>query len=498
MASATCLAIAIAKASSPTSASNKTSLSAASSQDTAFGFIRTAGETRRAAEAVNAFAIKTPSLETPASSLSGGNQQKLILASVLSANPPVLLVDEPTQGVDVGARAEIYRILRRIVAEGTAIFLVSSDAAEIAGLCDRVVVFSRGAVAEVLTGPAVTENKITTAVLTSAAVRHQGRRKVGAFWQWAAGNFAPIVLVGAAVVLLGIYASFVNEHYLTARNIGGILALVATLALVSYGQQIIMLIGEIDLSVGPLMGLCVVIGSFFLGSKGDASSFVLGYLLIFVAAFAVGAINFLLVDKISIHPMIATLATYMGVQAISLVLRPSPSGLIDTKLMKLIGTKLGFVPIALIIAVLIGIGLEYVLFRTTLGIAIRGLGSRPEAARIVGIPPRLLRFWAYVGCALFAGLASIPMLAQVGIGDAKAGLNYTLASIAAVVIGGGSLAGGRGSFVGALLGALLLNQVDVVSTFLQLSDAWNFYLQGAMVLIGVALYSRSRQMAVAV
>ena len=90
------------------------------------------------------------------------------------------------------------------------------------------------------------------------------------------------------------------------------------------------------------------------------------------------------------------------------------------------------------------------------------------------------------------------MLAQVGIGDAKAGLNYTLASIAAVVIGGGSLTGGRGSFVGALLGALLLNQVYVVSTFLQLSDAWNFYLQGAMVLIGVALYSRSRQMAVAV
>jgi ribose transport system ATP-binding protein len=89
------------------------------------------------------------------------------------------------------------------------------------------------------------------------------------------------------------------------------------------------------------------------------------------------------------------------------------------------------------------------------------------------------------------------MLAQVGVGDAKAGINYTLASIAAVVIGGGSLAGGRGSFIGALLGALLLNQVNVVSTFLQLSDAWQFYLQGAMVLIGVAVYSRSRQMAVA-
>jgi ribose transport system ATP-binding protein len=178
-------------------------------------------------------------------------------------------------------------------------------------------------------------------------------------------------------------------------------------------------------------------------------------------------------------------------------MRPSPTGLIDNGLMKLIGTKIGFVPVTIIVALLIGLALEYALFRTTVGIAVRGMGSRPEAARVVGVPPRLTRFWAYVACALFAALAAVPMLAQVGVGDAKAGLNYTLTSIAAVVIGGGSLAGGRGSFIGALLGALLINQVNVVSIFLQLSDAWTFYLQGAMVLIGVAVYSRSRQMAVA-
>jgi ribose transport system ATP-binding protein len=467
------------------------------SRDTAYGFISGASEAARASRAVATFAVKTPSLETPMSSLSGGNQQKLILSSVLAAKPTVLLVDEPTQGVDVGARAEIYRILRQIAMDGTAIIIVSSDAAEIAGLCDRVAVFSRGEVAQELAGSAVTENNIATSVLTSASIRNQRRREIGSFWRWAAGNSAPIVLVGLAVILLGIYASFVNEYYLTARNLGGVLGLVATLALAAYAQQIIMLIGEIDLSVGPLMGLCVVIASFFLGAKMGAGSFALGFVVIFATAFVLGVVNFLLVDKVAIHPMIATLATFMGVQAISLVLRPSPSGLIDGRLMKTIGIKIGFVPVTLIIAVVIGIGLEYILYRTTLGIAIRGLGSKREAARVVGIPPRLLQFWCYVACALFAAVAAIPMIAQVGVGDAKAGLNYTLASIAAVVIGGGSLAGGRGSFIGALLGALLLNQVNVVSTFLQLSDAWQFYLQGAMVLIGVALYSRSRQMAVA-
>jgi ribose transport system ATP-binding protein len=465
--------------------------------DAAYGFISSSRETERTNLAVSTFSIKTPSVQTPISSLSGGNQQKLILASVLAADPAVLLVDEPTQGVDVGARAEIYRILRRIAASGVAIIIVSSDSAELAGLCDRVLVFSRGEIAGEIAGRDLTESMITTKVLTSTSVRVRALREIGSFWRWAAGNFAPIVLVGVAIVALGAYASMVNEYYLTARNLAGVLALVATLAFVAYGQQIVMLLGEIDLSVGPTMGLCVVVGSYFMNTGATVPSIGEGVVLIIGAAAAVGVANFLLVDRLALHPMIATLATYMGVQAISLLMRPSPGGLIDGKLMKTIAFKVGFVPVTLIAAIVVGIILEYGLFRTALGISLRGLGSRAEAARVAGVRPSVMRFWCYVLCAELAALASIPMLSQVGIGDAKAGLNYTLSSIAAVVIGGGSLSGGRGSFLGALFGAILINQVNVVSTFLQLSDAWSFYLEGGMVLLGVALYSRSRQIAVA-
>ncbi len=89
------------------------------------------------------------------------------------------------------------------------------------------------------------------------------------------------------------------------------------------------------------------------------------------------------------------------------------------------------------------------------------------------------------------------MMAQVGSGDPNAGINYTLASIAAVVIGGASLFGGRGSFVGSLLGALLIIQVNVVTSFLDIGDSWQSYLLGGMILVSVALYSKSREMAVA-
>ena len=94
--------------------------------------------------------IKTPSVETVASSLSGGNQQKIVLAKWLSLNPSVILFDEPTRGVDVGAKAEIYQLMRRLAASGVAILMISSDMEEILGNSDRVAVMHEGRVTGVL------------------------------------------------------------------------------------------------------------------------------------------------------------------------------------------------------------------------------------------------------------------------------------------------------------------------------------------------------------
>ena len=94
--------------------------------------------------------VKTPSLETPVGTLSGGNQQKVVLARWLALGPRVILFDEPTQGVDVGAKAEIHRLIRRLADEGTAVVLISSDLEEIVAECDRVAVMHDGRVTGVL------------------------------------------------------------------------------------------------------------------------------------------------------------------------------------------------------------------------------------------------------------------------------------------------------------------------------------------------------------
>ena len=110
-----------------------------------------------AADYVSRFAIRTPSLDAPVATLSGGNQQKVALARWLAAAPRILIVDEPTQGVDVGAKAEIHRLLSTLAEGGLAVLLISSDLPEVLALSDRIVVMSRGTIAGTLDRAAATE-----------------------------------------------------------------------------------------------------------------------------------------------------------------------------------------------------------------------------------------------------------------------------------------------------------------------------------------------------
>jgi ribose transport system ATP-binding protein len=109
---------------------------------------------RREREVAACFAkslqIKTPSIETPVRNLSGGNQQKVVLAKWLSLAPKALIVDEPTRGIDVGAKAEVYRLLRDLAAAGVAVIVISSDMEEVLGISDRIAVMHEGALAGIL------------------------------------------------------------------------------------------------------------------------------------------------------------------------------------------------------------------------------------------------------------------------------------------------------------------------------------------------------------
>jgi ribose transport system ATP-binding protein len=126
-----------------------------------FGFLSRRRESVEADAQVKSLRVKTPSLETRAATLSGGNQQKVVLAKWLALGPKVLIVDEPTRGIDVGAKAEIYRLLRALADSGVAVIAISSDMEEVLGISDRVAVMHEGRIAGILPRDQCSERAIT-------------------------------------------------------------------------------------------------------------------------------------------------------------------------------------------------------------------------------------------------------------------------------------------------------------------------------------------------
>jgi ribose transport system ATP-binding protein len=177
---------------------------------------------------------------------------------------------------------------------------------------------------------------------------------------------------------------------------------------------------------------------------------------------------------------------------VSLVLRPFQDGYISFAIINGISDSAGPVAIAFVVAAVAAVVLERGLHRARWGRSVRAIGSDAAAAYRLGVRPAATLIGAYVACSLFACLGGILLMSQVGVGDPTQGVNYTLASVTAVVLGGTSIYGGRGSFVGALFGAILVEQLLNVTTFLQLSQAWQYWFEGVLVMVAVGIYTQAR------
>ncbi len=124
------------------------------------GMIRRADEARALDPVFRALGLKAASLEAPVRSLSGGNQQKVLLARCLVANPDVLFLDDPTRGIDVGAKQDIYAIIERLKAEGKGIILVSSELPELLRCSNRIIVLREGRLTATLASAEATQEQI--------------------------------------------------------------------------------------------------------------------------------------------------------------------------------------------------------------------------------------------------------------------------------------------------------------------------------------------------
>ena len=462
-----------------------------------WGVLSRARESELAQEIVRQFDVRTPSARTEVAKLSGGNQQKVLLGRVIAPQPKVLLAEEPTRGVDVGARAEIYSQLRGYADQGVAVVVLSSDASELAGLCDRVFVFSRGHVASVLEGDELSERSITQSAVTAvtdrtvlAQAKVRGRTRGARFLS---GDYFPSVVMIGLLIAVAVGTQANNSFFLSPLSIFNLLILSSITALAGYGQSVVLLTGGIDLSVGPMISIGVVLASFYGGAKVSPGLMVLGIVLTLLAGVVVGLLNAFLSRRWGLPPVLSTLVTGIVLQGIALLLRPTPAGSIDGPIsqLKIVGT--GSLPYVFLIVLIVGVGLELLLRWARPGIELRASGSSDAKARSLGARVERSVYGSYVLASVLAVGAGIILSSVVGIGDSSTGLSFTLVTVTVAVLGGTSVFGGRGSFVGVIFAAVLLQELSSATTFLHLGTAWQQWSPAILILVGAAVFSRIRR-----
>ncbi len=454
--------------------------------------ISPAREAALAGEMMERFAVKAPSMNATPAQLSGGNQQKLLLSRELAAKPRVLLVDEPTKGVDVGARFEIYQALRKLAADGTAVLVLCSDALELQGLCDRVHVFSGGRVAETLDGDDVTETRIAAAMISGggSGVDTTVKAQSTKFSRFLKGDLAPIIPVGLVTLAIMAAATVINPYYLTEQNLSGLASLLAILVFIAIGQAMVFSIGGIDLSSGPLAGLMVVLASFLI--TNDGGNLALSIAACLAIALLVGLLHAATILSLSLPPIVVTLATYAAIGGVSLLLRPEPAGTINFDYMDAIAAPVFGIPLGLLLALVAIVAMGLLLRTSRLGRSMRAWGSDAAVASRLGIRMGRVTFVAYGLSAVCSGTAGLLLAAQIGTGSASTGTEYTLTGITAFVISGASIAGGRLSIASILMACLLVQVTLNVTTFLNIDTAWQQWLIGAAIIAGAAVFSQLR------
>jgi len=291
-------------------------------------------------------------------------------------------------------------------------------------------------------------------------------------------------LAAILFIILLVINIILNPVRFAPSNWGAVLGLAAPLLLASLATTIPFLAGRgsIDISVGPLIGLINVILVQILIIKGGVTSPLLLIPAALLLGLASGILNGFLAAIIRIQPIVATLGTYLIYGGLALTILPSPSGSVPGWLSALAGTW-SILPVGAAIL------LWFIIKRLPFHEALMAVGSEDRAAYTAGVNVPLVRFLAYVLGGLFAGLAAISLTALIGSGDPMIGPGYTLIAIAAVALGGVSLAGGIGGLTAAFLGAA---DIFLLQSMLTAFNVSTFVLQvvyGVVLVLAVCLNS---------
>ena len=289
----------------------------------------------------------------------------------------------------------------------------------------------------------------------------------------------------AILVLLCLILGLMHERFFTTANLLVVTRQAAINGLLAAGMTLVILTGGIDLSVGSVLALAGAVSAETLAATGDLTWAILAALAV---GTVLGFINGLFVAYPNLPPFIVTLATMAWARGLTLVYTDGRHIPDQDGAYRFIGSGyLGPLPVPVVILLVTYLVLWIFLTRTRWGRLIYAVGGNEQACRLAGIPVPRVKTLVYTASGFFAGLTGLVLTARLVSAQPTAGAGYELDAIAAVILGGTSLAGGRGSILGTLVGALIMGVLDNGLNLMNVSPFYQEVAKGLVILGAVLL-----------
>lgn len=440
-------------------------------------------EAQKAQEWFERLKIKAPSIEANLVSLSGGNQQKVIIARALLSEADIILLDDPTRGVDVETKKQLYSLFREVANEGKVVIWYSTEDKELT-VCDRVYVMRSGHIVKELC-----DNISIDQIIEASFINVQDHRKISIqveevskaskYFNLVRSQRTSMSLV--VMILIFIVMGLVHP---SAVSLFGLTLLIGTsipLILSSMSQMFIIAGGDIDLGVGAYIGLINVISATILVNNPF-----LGVLCMVLGIIAYGLLA-TIIQLRKIPAIVVTLGSSFIWFGVALSILDRPGGSSPQWLMDFFNFNTPFIPAPIILAFFIGFSAYLILMRSRYGTVLRGFGNNSQSVVRSGWSALWARISLFVLAGFYGTLAGLSLTGITTAADANATSSYTLLTVAAVVMGGGNLVGGIVEPFGVVFGAITLAMIGALLGFLNVPSTYQSAVQGGILFLILAI-----------
>ena len=294
-----------------------------------------------------------------------------------------------------------------------------------------------------------------------------------------------------------IIASVASPYFLDMYNLQSLIRDLAFIGMIGIAQSLLLLIGELDLSVGKIASLCGILAGMMMVNYGINPwlALALALALALLLGLVFGCINGLIITKLRLNSMVATIGMQGVYGGINLVLTKGKAITGIPEDIYILGKgNLGPVPFPFVFCVGVLILILFMVKKTKTGRYIYAIGNSREAAKILGIKVDKIRVMIYAIVGLISSLAGILYVARLGSSQSAIGENWPMNSIAASVIGGVSLTGGIGNPAGALIGAAIISIIQNMIVLFGVNVYWQSAVSGIVVVIAISFSSISEIM----